>query len=529
MFHLATIRSVLMPSRFSNSDPPDTPDASQQRARDTSGPQQQGPLDYEAEAVKTFELEVSAGRTARLTVARSADAPPPRLADLPAPRSTGASTPHLAADFPLRLGDATDVQSSLQNMGPPEVAAPQVSADVPLVGPTSQKKIAPTRRSAAHEPGPVATRRATKTGRLAPGVAIAEPLNIIAPKSLPSTPLARRRSSWWIVSLGLHALLLLCLAFTTLVVFQEQEQLELYTTTAVYETVEEFQDLEIDPADELEALADDLAMELDEPAAATFAELSSESFLDQPVHSELTLNESTADQATGSLGDVGQLFGENGSGMSEIGTGRGGAMVKFFGTEIKARRILYMLDNSGGMLQGGKFEALIAELQASVSVLEAKQQFYVIFFSDTVYPLFYPQSVRRFMPATDKNRKQLQQWLDSVELCTGNAIDEALAAAAVIQPDAVFLLTDGNLFTTENKKRLLLNRAGRPYSIHTFGLGVGEQTKTAAGLKQVAEANEGTFRAIQVSAATKELAQEKQRPYHSNQPGPVWGLKVGMR
>jgi len=221
---------------------------------------------------------------------------------------------------------------------------------------------------------------------------------------------------------------------------------------------------------------------------------------------------------------------------NEMGTGAGGAMAKFFGTEIKARRteikarrILYMLDNSGGMRKDGKFEALVSELQASVSRLQPKQKFYIIFYSDTVYPLFFPYSVREFIKSNPKSQKKLGAWLDSVELCGGNAIDEALAAAEVIRPDAIFLLTDGNLFTTEKKKALLLNRAGRKYAIHTFGLGVGKQTQTADRLKQIAEANQGTFRAIQVTDEIKVLAKEKQRPYHNKKPGPVWGIKVGGR
>ena len=135
--------------------------------------------------------------------------------------------------------------------------------------------------------------------------------------------------------------------------------------------------------------------------------------------------------------------------------------------------------------------------------------------------------MRKFVRPNERNKKLLGRWLQSVELCVGNAIDEAIAAAEVIRPDAVFLLTDGNLFTTAKKKALLLNPTGRSYAIHTFGLGVGENTKTAEGLKQVAEANAGTFRAVEVTDEMEALARATQRPYHNKEPGLIWGLKVG--
>jgi len=505
----------------SKSDSASTPDASEPSSPEEGGPPGGVPREITSEAVKTFEFEVSAGNS------------PGKSASISSGHSAEVSARHPVV--------GKDLPSPLPNVPQSRLTIPVERAPEANVGLGKSTNLHSEMPHGAGELAPIVVERGSgKVGHSSDAVEFASKSAVlkrfeVAPIALLPFRQARRQSSWWIVSLGLHAVLLVILAFSTLVVLREPEQLELYTSPAVYETVDDITDLEIDPTDELESLEEDRAYELHEPSefaeteAATFADLSSAALFDQQVVSESTLNEAAAAHLTSSLVEIGQLFGENGSGMSEMGSGTGGAMAKFFGTEVKARRILYMLDNSGGMLQGGKFESLVSELQASISVLDAKQKFYVIFFSDTVYPLFYPQSVRRFMPATDRTRKQLQRWLDSVELCTGNAIDEALAAAEVIRPDAVFLLTDGNLFTTEKKKALLLNPSGRRYSIHTFGLGVGTQTKTAEGLKQVAEANEGTFRAIKVSAATKELANEKQRPYHSKQPGAVWGLKVGLR
>ena len=462
-------------SRSPNSESVGKTGASKPIAPDLSEPNAEERSDLEAEAVKTFAFDVTAGRSAK-----------PEDADLPLPP---APQPKFIA-FQPALG--SNLRPHLPSGA--EFSSPKALADAPI------EKL----------------REDSDSSQLG-----------IAPIVLRPKPMARRQSSWWAASLGLHGVILLLLGFTTLVVTHE-EKIDLYASPAVHEAIEELDDLEIDATEDLESLEEefnDTLEELDDHV------LTSESLLDPSPLKAPPVGEPASAGGDTPYSEIGALLGEGASGLTDLGTGvstgTDSTMAKFFGTEVKARRILYMLDNSGGMRKGGKFEALVSELQASVNALDPKQQFYVIFYSDTVYPLFFPQSVRRFVKANDKNRDLLRQWLDSVELCGGNAIDEALAAAAVIRPEAVFLLTDGDLFTTDEKKSLLLNNPGRPYPIHTFGLGVGAQTKTATGLRQVAEANGGTFRAIKISAEMKALAQEKERPYHSKEPGPVWGIKVG--
>lgn len=432
------------------------------------------------ETLETFEIDVTAGNSLPLSESVS---------------SSSAPTPN--AKRTRRAESATAQPDEIEESAPPSVRDDSISK------PAAKPKVA----------------------------SVAEPKVITQPEdgapyaSPPSRRVARQSSSL-LMSLGVHAIVLLVLAFSTLVIIQPEE-LELTTTAVVYEPVEEFEDLEIDPSEDLETLEE----ELSEPDPALLEALDSEMLVEEPAITETPASESPATDIAGELSNLGDLFSETGGGLtgmdSEVGVGTGGGMAKFFGTEVKAKRILYMLDNSGGMRKKGKFEALVAELKRSVSGLDPKQEFYVVFYSDTVYPLFFPQGVRKFVRPNERNLKLLDRWLDTVELCGGNAIDEALAAAEVIRPETVFLLTDGDLFTTDKKRALLLNPAGRSYSIHTFGLGVGENTKTADGLRQVAEANSGTFRPIKVTDEMAALAREMQRPYHNKEPGPVWGLKVG--
>jgi len=340
----------------------------------------------------------------------------------------------------------------------------------------------------------------------------ASPLHIV----IKPNEKARRGMPSWLLSLLLHVLLFLPLGFFGLATSQErQDHLDWTPSPIVVEEIERIKDIEIDPLETVESL--------DESGMEAWGDLSAEPVL-ADVSGEFAPTSEGLD--SNGLDDLGMLLGD-GNGLSSLGEGPGAAvMAKFFGTQVEGKRILYMLDNSGGMKKG-KFETLVEELLKSVDSLLPRQQFYVIFYSDAVYPLFYPRPATNLVRATKENKDFLREWLGTVELCVGNRIDEAMEAAQVIEPDTVFLLTDGKLFTTETKEKILLDGAGRNFPIHTFGMGVKANSTAARELQLVAKANRGTYRAIQVSPEAKSLAKEKSRPYHNKTPGAVWGMRVG--
>ena len=174
-----------------------------------------------------------------------------------------------------------------------------------------------------------------------------------------------------------------------------------------------------------------------------------------------------------------------------------------------------MLDNSGSM-HSGRLETMIFETIKSVEALNSKQQFYVIFYSDTVYPLFFPQPANEFVRATKKNKRLLRQWLDTVEMYPGNAVDDAIRAATATRPDVVYFLTDGDVNTTKDGRKLkaLLDATNRSFSIHTFGMGTGGNAEHEENLRRIAEASGGTYRQVDVTPAMMELAKKHPRSYH---------------
>jgi hypothetical protein len=97
--------------------------------------------------------------------------------------------------------------------------------------------------------------------------------------------------------------------------------------------------------------------------------------------------------------------------------------------------------------------------------------------------------------------------------------------AAMIEPDTVFLLSDGRI--QGNKTiRFLLAGETRNFPIHTFAVGMGSSVAGRRNLAEVAAANGGEFRESEIPDEMRDLARREMRPYHSEEPGPVWGRRV---
>ena len=328
----------------------------------------------------------------------------------------------------------------------------------------------------------------------------------------------------WLVSLVVHAAVLLALSFCTIATLQ-QEDLGLWASSAPREFVEEFPELQIDSSVELDELDAELPTELEDPGLASLGELSAEAAL-----SEVSASGSLASD---DLGEMGSLFGNEGNGLSDLGAGAGGATTSFFGTKAKARRIVFVIDNTGSMNYGG-LETVFVELLKTVDAMDARQQFYVFFFSDQVYPMFFPQSQSTFVRATKENKQMLRDWLDSVEICTGGVwqLTQALHAAYKFEPDVVYLLCDGRgwdlvraSYKVEAVNRLKTEPNPQGIPVHTLGMGC-KKDSNRENLASVARVNSGTFREVEVSPAMVEVARQRNRPYHVNGPGEVWGNEV---
>ena len=192
----------------------------------------------------------------------------------------------------------------------------------------------------------------------------------------------------------------------------------------------------------------------------------------------------------------------------------------FFGSKVSAVDYVFVIDNSNSMT-GGRFETALNELLISVNQLTARQRFYVIFYSDTAYPMFHPQPAMKLIPATPRNKEMLRRWLLTVQLCLKTDGKEAIQAAFQLQPDVIFVLGDGAF--TDKASAFFASRPQRKIPLHTLGMEV--KPKDAISFKRLAEANGGTYKDVGVSPQAKVFAKANPRP-RNNKRGPIWGLKL---
>lgn len=217
---------------------------------------------------------------------------------------------------------------------------------------------------------------------------------------------------------------------------------------------------------------------------------------------------------------AGQGEGEAAAGGTPAPQGAG--RVRFFGAESEARRVAFVVDNSGSM-KGGRLETTLIELDRAVQGLSHSQEFYVAFFSDQAYPMFYPDGVTEPLAATPENKRRLSRWLGTVEMCLGGRIVDAMELVAATEPDVVYLLTDGDIRSRWVVQRLTAPDEW-PFVIQTLGMGA-RTAEHLAILQQIASTTGGQYRPVEAIPAAVRRAALKPIRYHRT-PGQVWGSKV---
>ena len=127
--------------------------------------------------------------------------------------------------------------------------------------------------------------------------------------------------------------------------------------------------------------------------------------------------------------------------LSKYGLTAGAGAAEFFGLGGSApgvRSIVYVVDRSGSMVD--TFGHVRAELRRSITALRRSQKFHVIFFNAGV-PL--ENTPCRLVNAIDAHRDQFFEFLERVNPSGGTKPQRALRRALALEPDLVYLLSDG--------------------------------------------------------------------------------------
>jgi len=174
---------------------------------------------------------------------------------------------------------------------------------------------------------------------------------------------------------------------------------------------------------------------------------------------------------------------------SGSGTGSGSAST-FFGIHAAGQRVVYIVDASNSMNRPydgpGKtrFGQMKLELAKSILRLKEEQRFFVIFFNEHANPMpstglenAYPQNQQRYL-----------NWVAAVPAVGMTDPRPALSLAMSLNPDVIYLLTDGTF--PRGVQGELGSLRQRAVQINTIAFG---DEKAEKSLKPLALHNHGQF------------------------------------
>lgn len=168
-----------------------------------------------------------------------------------------------------------------------------------------------------------------------------------------------------------------------------------------------------------------------------------------------------------------------------------GVSTEFFGLGSSARgarRIVYIVDRSGSMIDS--FIYVQAELKRSVTALRRNQKFHVLFFN-VGPPLENPP--KRLVSAIEAHKVQFFEFLDEVVPRGDTKPARALHRALSLEPDLIYLLSDGIDFEPSLLRRLdewNRDRRSRIYTIAYLDQTGGEL------LERIAREHNGEFKFV---------------------------------
>jgi Ca-activated chloride channel family protein len=158
--------------------------------------------------------------------------------------------------------------------------------------------------------------------------------------------------------------------------------------------------------------------------------------------------------------------------------------------------VVFVLDTSGSMAEGGKLEQAKRALRFCLANLNADDRFELVRFSTETEPLF-----ERLVDATEANRKRAEEFVAGLKPIGGTAVDDALATAmqpAETQaqsgrPYVIVFLTDGRptIGATDEKEILAKverKTQGKTLRVFSFGIGTDVNTHLLDGLAEATRA-----------------------------------------
>jgi len=187
------------------------------------------------------------------------------------------------------------------------------------------------------------------------------------------------------------------------------------------------------------------------------------------------------------LGKGQSLGGGIGRGLGDgVGDGTGS---QFFDLQTAGTKFVYVLDGSGSMTEPhsearNRLERVKIELIRSIGGMSEEMQFFVIFFNRQSVPM----PAEKLQAATLGNKRKYLEWCVKVRGGGGTDPRAALKKALALEPDVIYLLTDGVFKADAVDEVTKLNTRG--VAIHTFCIG---DSAGEAIVKAIAGKNNGKY------------------------------------
>jgi len=197
----------------------------------------------------------------------------------------------------------------------------------------------------------------------------------------------------------------------------------------------------------------------------------------------------------------GALAGSSGSGtgsghfdaIASLGAGGGGSGkgVGFFGTRTRADSVVFVVDMSGSMNDGRRFDRAVDELIRSLNAMVPSQKFFIFFYNGVTYPMFDQRSAK-LMAATPATRTKAIKWIKTLQPDGDTAPEDAIERALKLKPQVIYFLTDGEIPPTTRDTAKKFNQ-DRKTVIHTIAFVTQEGAEMLRG---IALDNRGKYRFV---------------------------------
>ena len=304
-------------------------------------------------------------------------------------------------------------------------------------------------------------------------------------------PAARRSRSWGVVvfSVLLHMAIVGMLAALVIPETSDNDQDVLYVTPATRAT-----DVPIGPPQLFQFST----------RGTTTSPLAVTNPADCPVPPPPKVALATFIEANaGPVVDIHSLLNNLDGATTRTGDSPSGA--DFFGVQATGNRFVFLIDCSVTMSVGTKWMEAMRQLTTTIERLGEDGWFYVIFFSEESQPMFDTHAPEpHCLPATPENVARLRRWLLTIKTGMSTQPARSLKFALSLDPDAIYLLSDGeydrhdpSLDLLARDRRTRAEDGRRQVVVHTLCfLNSNLSSRDKKKLRDMARQNGGTYACV---------------------------------